>query len=141
MRIFVLILAMLSVLCAPTFAQTCTDPGFTQPPVYPVGADVRSVATADFDSDGHPDLAVANADASTVTVLKKVGQGKPAIINTYAVGQFPLSVAAADFTGDGKPDILTADDSSATLTLLRNNGCGGFVLAGTFNTTLMFIKQ
>jgi len=133
-RVFVLLPAMLSTLCAPTFAQTCSLPGFTQPPVYPVGADVRSVATADFDSDGHPDLAVANADSSTVTVLKKIGQGKPAIINTYAVGEFPLSVAAADFTGDGKPDILSADDSSATITLLRNNGFGGFVLAGTFNT-------
>ena len=134
MRIFVFILMMLSTLCAPTFAQTCTVPGFTQPPVYPVGADVRSVATADFDGDGHPDLAVANADSSTVTVLKKVGQGKPAVINTYAVGEFPLSVAAADFTGDGKPDIISVNNAAGNMSLLRNNGFGGFVLAGTFNT-------
>src|SRR6185503_6822883 len=133
-RVFVFLLAMLSTLCAPTLAQTCSLPGFTQAPVYPVGSDVRSVATADFDGDGHPDLAVANADASTVTVLKKIGQGKPAIINTYAVGSFPLSVAAADFTGDGKPDIISANNSSGNISLLRNNGFGGFVQAGTFNT-------
>src|ERR1044072_6003042 len=133
-RVFVLLLSRLSTLGAPTFAQTCSLPSFTQPPVYPVGSDVRSVATADFDGDGRPDLAVAHADLSTVTVLKKVGQGKPAIINTYAVGSSPLSVAAADFTGDGKPDIITANNASGNMSLLRNNGFGGFVLAGTFNT-------
>src|ERR1044071_10421423 len=89
-RVFVLLLSMLSTLGAPTFAQTCSLPSLTQRPVYRVGSDVRSVATADFDGDGRPDLAVANADLSTVTVLKKIGQGKPAIINTYAVGDFPL---------------------------------------------------
>lgn len=131
-RVFVLLLVV-STLCAPALAQTCAVPSFTQAPVYPVGGDVRSVATADFDGDGRPDLAVANADSSTVTVLTKVGRGKPAVINTYAVGEFPLSVAAGDFTGDGIPDIVTANDSSADITLLRNNGFGGFVPAGTFN--------
>ncbi len=98
-RIFVvalLFITMLSALCAPTFAQTCSLPTFTQAPVYPVGSDIRSVATADFDGDGHPDLAVANADLSTVTVVLKAGRNEPAIINTYAVGTFPLSVVTGD---------------------------------------------
>ena len=135
-RIFALILvlaAILTALCAPTSAQTCSTPSFTLAPVYPVGADIRSVAVADFDGDGRPDLAVANADSSSVSVLTKVGRGGPAVNNTYTVGTFPLSVAAADFTGDGKPDIITADDSSSTVSLLRNNGTGGFVPGGTFN--------
>src|SRR5262245_31772822 len=132
-RVFVLLLVA-STLCAPTFAQTCSVPSFTQAPVYPVGNDVRAVATADFDGDGRPDLAVANADSSTVTVLTKVGRGQPAVINTYAVGTFPLGVGAGDFTGDGIPDIVSVGNSSATLSLLRNNGFGGFVPAGTFNS-------
>src|SRR3989441_13104090 len=122
-RIFVLILvlaAMLTALCAPASAQTCSTPSFTQAPIYPVGADIRSVAVADFDGDGRPDLAVANADSSSVSVLEKVGRGTPAVNNSYAVGTFPLSVAAGDFTGDGKPDIITGDDSSSTISLLRN---------------------
>jgi hypothetical protein len=125
--------AMLTALCAPAFAQTCTTPSFTQAAVYPVGADIRSVAVADFDGDGRPDLAVANADSSSVSVLTNVGRGGPGVNNTYTVGTFPLSVAAADFTGDGKPDIITADDSSGTVSLLRNNGTGGFVPGGTLN--------
>src|SRR5215216_2058659 len=124
---------MSSALCAPALAQTCSLPSFTQPPIYPVGSDVRSVAAADFDGDGSPDLAVANADSSNVTVVLKAGRGEPAIINTYAVGTFPLSVATGDFTGDGKIDILSASNSSANISLLRNNGSGGFILAGTFN--------
>src|SRR5688572_27345439 len=108
--VVLLLVTLLTALCAPTLAQTCTVPSFTQPPIYPVGADVRSVAVDDFDGDGSPDLAVANADASSVTVLLKVGRGEPAIINTHAVGTFPLKVATGDFTGDGKPDIISASN-------------------------------
>lgn len=134
--VLVLLLAMLlSAMCLPTFAQSCAVATFTQPPVYPVGADVRSVATADFDGDGRPDLAVANADASTVTVLLKVARSEPAVSNTYPVGTFPLSVVTGDFTGDGKPDILSASNSNSTISLLRNTGSGAFEAAGTFNTT------
>lgn len=75
---------MLSTLCAPTFAQTCTVPGFTQPPVYPVGtgngvsnvsiqlgdgqgsfsapasflAPADQIVAADFNIDGKLDLAI-----------------------------------------------------------------------------------
>ena len=133
-RVSILLLtAMSSVLCPPTFAQTCSAPSFTQAPVYPVGSDIRSVAVGDFDGDGKPDLAVANADLSTVTVLLKVGRGEPALISQHAVGAFPLSVAAADFTGDAKIDILAASNSTTTLSLLRNNGSGGFAPADTIS--------
>jgi len=135
MRFVLLLVTLLSVLCAPTLAQTCSTPSFTQAGVYPVaGSDIRSVAAADFDGDGHPDLAVANADDSSVTVVLKAGRNEPAIINTYAVGTFPLSVATGDFTGDGKPDIISASNSSSTISLLRNNGSGGFTPDGTFNS-------
>src|SRR5215211_7748431 len=95
--VLLLLLTMFSALCAPTFAQTCSTPSFTQAPVYPVGSDIRSVAAADFDGDGHPDLAVANADLSSVTVLLKVGRGEPAISTTYAVGESPQKVTTGDF--------------------------------------------
>ena len=132
--VVLLLAALFSALCLPSFAQSCAVAGFTQPAVYPVGADVRSLATADFDGDGRPDLAVANADVSTVTVLLKVGRGEPATINTYPVGTFPLSVVTGDFTGDGKADIVSASNSSGTISLLRNNGSGTFEAAVTINT-------
>ncbi|HSE17516.1 MAG TPA: VCBS repeat-containing protein [Pyrinomonadaceae bacterium] len=125
---------MSSALFAPALAQTCSVPSFSQTAVYPVGIDIRSVAAADFDGDGSPDLAVANADSSDVTVVLKAGRTEPAIINTYPVGAFPLGVATGDFTGDGKIDIISANDSAGSISLLRNNGSGGFVSAGTFNS-------
>ena len=134
-RVLLLLITAISVLCTPTLAQTCSQPSFTHAPVYPVGADTRSVASADFDGDGRPDLAVANADLSSVTVLLKVGLGTPAISNTYPVGDFPLSVAAGDFTGDGKIDIIASSNSSSNLSLLRNNGSGGFLPADTFTVS------
>lgn len=136
-RVFVFVLLTLTIVTAlgvSTLAQICALPSFTQAPVYPVGSDIRSVAAADFDGDGRPDLAVANADSSTVTVVLKAGLGEPAIITTHAVGTFPLSVAAGDFTGDGKPDIVSASNSTATISLLTNNGSGVFVPGGTFNS-------
>ena len=133
--VFVLLAAtILGALSVRAFAQSCALPGFTHAPVYPVGNDVRSVAAADFDGDGSPDLAVANADLSSVTVVLKAGRSEPAIINTYPVGPFPLSVATGDFTGDGKPDIIVANNGGSFISLLRNNGSGGFVAAGTFNS-------
>ncbi|MBC8028587.1 MAG: VCBS repeat-containing protein [Pyrinomonadaceae bacterium] len=124
--------AMMTLSAAPALAQSCSTPSFTQPPVYPVGNDVRALATADFDGDGRPDIASANADAGSVTVLRKVARGVPADINSYAVGSFPISIAAGDFNGDGKPDIVTANNSSSNISLLLNDGTGTFLPSSAF---------
>ena len=51
--------------------------GFTQPAGSPVGAGTspRSVAVGDFNLDGKPDLAVANAGATNVTILLNTCDG------------------------------------------------------------------
>jgi hypothetical protein len=131
--LLVVVAGMLTALCVPAFAQSCPTPSFTQAAIFPVGGDIRSVATADFDGDGRPDLAVANADSSSVSVLSNVGTGGPGVNNSYAVGSFPIGVAAGDFSGDGRLDIITANNSGASVSILRNNGAGGFVTAGTVN--------
>ena len=126
--ILVLLLCVtLSALCTPAYAQNCSTPSFTQAAVFPVGNDIRAVAAGDLDGDSKPDLAVLDADSSSVSVLEHVGTGGPALNNTYAVGPFPLGVVIGDFTGDGKADIVTANDSSPDISLLRNNGSGGFL--------------
>src|SRR5215813_10007520 len=69
-----------------------------------------SLAVADFNRDGIPDLAVANAGITSVTVLLGDGSGgfhpasgSPLKVGTNA-GSISLAVAAADFNGDGRPD-------------------------------------
>ena len=68
-----------------------------------------SVAVADLNADGRLDVAVANSDAGSVTVLLGNGAGafRPATDSPFPV-RSPTELAAADVNGDGKPDLAVA---------------------------------
>jgi hypothetical protein len=95
------------------------------------------VAVADFDRDGEPDLAVANASDSSVYVLLGNGDGTFGTASTFVTGVGPLSVVAGDFTGDGKLDLVTANEganpsgSPGSITLLVGTGTGTFGIGQT----------
>jgi hypothetical protein len=104
--------------------------GFSAGPGSPitVGSSPYSVATADFNGDGKPDLAVANSGDNTVTVLLGNGNGgfTAAVGSPFSVGAHPSSVAVGDFNGDGKPDVVTANAFDNTVSVLLGDGSGGF---------------
>ena len=52
------------------------NPGFVAPLSFDVGTSPRSVAIADFNGDGIPDLAVANAGSANVSALLGNGDGR-----------------------------------------------------------------
>jgi uncharacterized protein (TIGR03437 family) len=89
------------------------------------------VAVADFNRDGKPDLAVANATSNSVTVLLGNGSGgfTTAPGGPLPVGASPESVTVADFNADGKPDLAIANAMSLTITVLLGTGTGGFTAA------------
>src|SRR5205814_1914064 len=89
---------------------------------YPTGSNPVSVAAADLNGDGKPDLAVANLGGNTVSVLLNNGNGTFAARVDYTTGSTPWSVAAADLNGDGKPDVAVANINDNTVSLLLNNG-------------------
>ena len=68
---------------------------------YPAGGCSWSVALGDLDGDGDLDMAVANYDGDTVSVLAGLGDGTFELPLTYAVGKTAWSVALGDFNGDG----------------------------------------
>ena len=68
-----------------------------------------SVAVADVNGDGKPDLVVANYGSNTVSVLLGNGNGTFQAQQTFATGTIPYSVAVADVNGDGKPDLVVAN--------------------------------
>ncbi len=85
--------------------------GTLQPAVsFPTGAAFSghdSIAVADFNGDGKPDLASGN-DGGSVSILAGNGNGTfGAAQSFFAGGGAGRSLAVADFNGDGKPDLAT----------------------------------
>jgi len=118
------------------------------------GLYARSVAVADVNGDGKPDLAVANlclteynCPNGLVGVLLGNGDGTFQTAVTYGSGgYYAMSVAVADVNGDGKPDLVVANnctsgdfsngctDPSGTVGVLLGNGDGTFQAAVTYGS-------
>jgi hypothetical protein len=91
---------------------------------YPVGSKPSAIATGDFNGDGRPDLAVANAGSNTITVLFGQADGTLGNAQTLSVGVQPVTLAAGDFNGDGVSDLVVGNTGApASLTVfLSVNG-------------------
>ena len=109
------------------------DGTFQPAVVYDSGGRLASsLAVADIDADGKPDLVVTNACAAfcqgengSVAVLLGLGDGTfraPVVYDSG--GQVALSVVAGDVNGDGKPDLLVAN--------MCGSGCPAFGVASVF---------
>jgi hypothetical protein len=88
------------------------------------------VAVGDFNGDGLPDLAVANAGSDTVSVLLDTtppGATTPSFApqQTFPTGFGGVAVAVGDFDGDGKPDLAVTSSSPGTVSVLLNTTAAG----------------
>jgi hypothetical protein len=88
---------------------------------FDVGGSPVGVASADFNRDGAPDLAVANQGGKSISVLLRTATG---FVNDpsspIVTGQSATEVATADFNADGKTDLAVANYSSNTVSVLLN---------------------
>jgi hypothetical protein len=98
------------------------------------GNSPRSVAWADLNGDGKPDLVVANRYDNTVSVLLGNGDGTFQTQVTHATGVQPTSVSIGDFNGDGKLDLAISNLSDNTVSVLLGNGDGTFQTQKTYST-------
>jgi hypothetical protein len=92
-----------------------------------VGANPTSVAVADFNGDGRPDIASVSGGHLTINLNAGGGAfGSPA---SFATGFSPNGVTAGDFNHDGKADVAVACvfPSSDGVSVLLGNGDGTFV--------------
>lgn len=122
--------------------------GTFQAPVtyYSGGHEAYSVAVADVNGDGKPDLIVANTcgDGScttgTISVFLGKGDGTFQSPSTFSSGgSTTFSVAVADMNGDGKLDLVVADmlgsiNGDGIVGVLLGNGDGTFQSAVNYDS-------
>jgi hypothetical protein len=97
---------------------------------FPTGTNPRSVAVGDLNGDGKLDLAVANSNSNTVSVLLNTtasGVATPSFAakQDFATGAVPWSVQVGDLNGDGKLDLVVANSSDSTVSVLLNTTAPG----------------
>ena len=99
---------------------------FSESPSSPesAGSDPVSVAAGDLNGDGDQDLAVAEPESFTVTILRNDGSGdfgEPSSSPEFA-GTFPQDIVIAQLDVDDDPDLAVANQGSDNVTVLINAG-------------------
>ena len=88
------------------------------------GGDPVSVAIADLNRDGKPDVATADSateEVGTVSVFVNRGRGRLRPELVYGpLGLDSVAVAIGDLDGDAKPDVVAANNDSGSVSVLFN---------------------
>jgi hypothetical protein len=93
-----------------------------------VGKGTGSIEVADFNNDSFPDIAVANAEDSSITIFLGDGKGNftRAEGSPFFANRSPNDIAIADIDKDGHLDLGIANTEISMLTVLLGNGKGQF---------------
>lgn len=108
------------------------DGTFRSPLTYAVGAYPESVAVADVNGDGEPDLLVAfegnpSLADGAVGIFFGNGDGTFQPLRTVFAGPAPVAVKVADLNGDGIPDLAVANYTGpGNVSVLLGIGDGTF---------------
>jgi hypothetical protein len=109
---------------------------------FPAGMNPSSVAIADLNADGKPDLATANAGSNNVTVLVNASVAARTVSSssltfgsqpqstlsgaqtmTVTGGDVPLKITRIARTGADRGEFLLSDDTCSGQTLAHNDSC------------------
>jgi hypothetical protein len=107
-------------------------PSFDAKQDFATGNSPLFIAVDDLNGDGKVDLAVANLNSSTVSVLLNTVEVSSApsafaLKQDVNTGSGPRAVAVGDMNGDGKPDVAVANVGANTVSVLLNTTAPGAI--------------
>ncbi len=97
---------------------------------YGTGTYCGAISLADFNGDGHIDMACMEGGVNQVAVILGAGDGTFGTPIAYAI-LLPNPIATGDFNGDGRPDLAVGPAS-----VLLGNGDGTFQADRVFDSGL-----
>ena len=100
---------------------------FASAPSAPAGVLPVQSAIADFNGDGILDMAVANNDGDSVTILLGKGDGSFTVKKTIPLQGNVDAIATADFNSDGNADLIVSTSYETDQVILLGKGDGTFV--------------
>ena len=118
--------------------QACLTSRWLAPLKLKVGTGPRSLVVAHLDGDQWPDLAVANEQDGTVSVLLRDPAGAPGTVTfkapiTLTAGTRPNALAAADLDGDGRNDLVVANHGVENISVFQDEVAIFWGQAGGFS--------
>jgi len=88
---------------------------------FPAGNGPTSIAIADYNVDGRPDLAVSAQTDNAVALILGLGDGTFSPPIEIPVDTNPVSLATAVFTDSGQPDLVVANNGSNDVSVILNS--------------------
>jgi hypothetical protein len=111
---------------------------FSSPTPYSTGSgsDPCSLATGDFNNDDQLDIAIANLDSNSFSVLLGCGNGTFFSPLNYFIadGSHPLSIAVGDFNNDSRLDIIVANSAIDNVGVFLGYVSESFLNATVYST-------
>src|ERR1017187_4881365 len=117
------------------FSQITFAPAVLYPLTQLAQSGQRGCAvTADFNGDGHPDIAVCAAGG----IWLYLNKGDGTFLSAYPIGSPVVTgIVAVDLNRDGHPDLVAT--VGASIQVYLNQGFGTFQLSSTYNLPSTFL--
>ncbi|HMF73408.1 MAG TPA: FG-GAP-like repeat-containing protein, partial [Flavitalea sp.] len=98
----------------------------------------KSIATADINGDGKPEILSASSDGIGIlpntATSGSISSGSFGTVVYLATGNTFRSLVAADIDGDQRPDIIAGGDATGLLSILQNIHSSGNISSASFST-------
>ncbi|MCH7516350.1 MAG: T9SS type A sorting domain-containing protein [Bacteroidetes bacterium] len=98
-----------------------------------VGNGPWMITSGDINLDGIPDVATANANGSSFSIVFANSDGTLSSAVNYPTGSFPLAIDLGDIDGDGDLEVVTSNFSTADYTMYENDGTGKYINRRNFD--------